>query len=361
MGLMATRQTEEAILRRAVGLLTVAALIAGATRIARVDCDEEDTVELGLVRQEGPQLVECPSAHLRTLAFAEPGPAADPRQLFDGDPASGVFGACDDLLGDDVVLVLTEPLFAIPNPPQRTAGVAPRTALVVASYLLPEGSTGAVVLHPHGLHRVPGETFTIGCRGEVGDPQVNTKKIGEVLRVQGFNVAGGVQEEHSVDETQIAFALSSTEQLSLPRTTREGDLDTSLDGPDANDLLVHLPGHQAVVVGNATLGTESPLRLLIDLVGVGNLGDGTDGGLGREPKRLAPLMVAEVVESVLSESLGLLGSRTQPVAQGIRRNQGTGKKLRLLRRRKQLDLGDELHISSIDDLLAGVKYVGDFL
>src|SRR4051794_16527067 len=84
----------------------------GPAGVARIDHDDRDSRILRLVGDEPPELVERPAREpVASVPTPSRYPAADAFEVFEGNPASGVFGGLDDRLADDVVLVLAEPGF----------------------------------------------------------------------------------------------------------------------------------------------------------------------------------------------------------------------------------------------------------
>src|ERR1700689_3811541 len=82
----------KAISRRSVAFVDAATFRAGARCVARIDADQRDAFACRFVGQEGPQLSKRPTMVRAALRPSNRCPFTDSRQVFDGNPAPGVFG-----------------------------------------------------------------------------------------------------------------------------------------------------------------------------------------------------------------------------------------------------------------------------
>jgi hypothetical protein len=90
-----------------------------------------------------------------------------------------------------------------------------------------------------------------------------------------------VQVELAVPVDEVRFALAIGQQLApLFAHGEPNALEAAGDRPDADGLLIGLPGQAAVVVGLGGVGAEGALGAAVQLVGVGDLLDDPHCRLG---------------------------------------------------------------------------------
>ena len=104
----ATPNTFKNRLAAAVFLVDPAARAAHLRRVGGIDFNESHPGLFGFVGQKRAELGERPRVQRGPLGLAKPYPVTDPRQLFDGDAASGAFSLGHDAFGDLVVDVCGE-------------------------------------------------------------------------------------------------------------------------------------------------------------------------------------------------------------------------------------------------------------
>src|SRR5690606_32887050 len=188
-------------------LLAMSASVAGAAGIAGIDSHHRDTVELSFVFEKAPQLEERPSAHLRPLLFAEPSPITDATEVFNGDAASGVFGAKHKRFADNVILMAAEAGFLRPDPLHGPAGVLAGSSFVLAGHLPPERPPDAEIFLADSLNSLPGDDLPVAGGGEL----LNAKSDATELADFHWSFVGQVDARQQVELAlaidQIALTL----------------------------------------------------------------------------------------------------------------------------------------------------------
>src|SRR3954453_14406910 len=92
--------TEESSLTDPVGLIDVGKLRARSAGATRIDSHARHPGRESLVLQKGPELEKRPVRVSRPLLPTNRGPVTNTAEVFDSDPAPGVFGDGDDTLRD---------------------------------------------------------------------------------------------------------------------------------------------------------------------------------------------------------------------------------------------------------------------
>jgi hypothetical protein len=198
----------------------VAALIAGATAVARINHDDGHARERCLVLHEGSQLMEGPARVPDTLPLPKPflRPVPDPLEIFKSDPPVGAFGLGNDGLRDAMVLVAPEstlPAGKFPEPLLCPFGSTPLEPPPVAMVSLSDA-----------LDIGPRMDLTLGIGREVDDAKVNPNEVrhgwlgrfGEIHRDQ--------QEPFAVPpENEIGLSLGVRKPLTLVGSHHEWDDD----------------------------------------------------------------------------------------------------------------------------------------
>jgi hypothetical protein len=109
---MTTLAAQKDSTNKTITSIDMPALRARPARLARIDGNDWHPYQLRLVLNKSTQFTKRPFRHLASPSFPEPCPVANPGQIFQTDPASGVCSLLNDLLGDFVVLVCLKPPFS---------------------------------------------------------------------------------------------------------------------------------------------------------------------------------------------------------------------------------------------------------
>ena len=142
----------------------VVALGALPGRVSRVDDPPLDSGHDRLVDDKRPELPKRPGAESRPLGLSKPFPGAvpDPREVLEGDPASGALGLPNELFGNSVVLVVSESGFLAGvffELPADVLGSFP--LLELFGFLALERSAKGSISLPAGVDLGPGVPFSV--------------------------------------------------------------------------------------------------------------------------------------------------------------------------------------------------------
>src|SRR5690606_12301805 len=285
-------------------LLAMSASVAGAAGIAGIDSHHRDTVELSFVFEKAPQLEERPSAHLRPLLFAEPSPITDATEVFNGDAASGVFGAKHKRFADNVILVAAEAGFLRPDPLHGPAGVLAGSSFVLAGHLPPEGTPDAEILLADGFNSLPGDDLPVAGGDDLFDAEIDTKKLFDLDGSLVRQVNGAKKVELPVAIDKIALTLDPVKSRLLVFAEHDREQLPTFQREQA-DAIHAFETHQPLIVGHGPVGLEFRTSFSVPLKTLNCLTDGTDSHLTRQAELLPMFAVAEFVDTRLAEPHGL--------------------------------------------------------
>ena len=114
-------------------------------------------------------------------------------------------------------------------------------------------------------------------------------------------------------------------------------------------FVVAFEAEDAIIVGLGRVVSEDGRDLAIDLEGVGHLGNAAHGGLRGQAEVSAKLRIAELVKVELPKYIGseaLGGERRTALVAAL---EGRAQDRRLFAGRLELDGGDQLHFSNIEN------------
>lgn len=151
-----------------------------------IDRDHRDAGNRRLVFDEGSQLKECPTTHLRPLRSPEPCASADALQLLQGDSALAACSFRHQRLADDVVFVATKPLLFASDGFQFTAKILWPFALRFSSRggLLKFPSLIGVPLSDL-LDAVAAERLAVAIGGQIDDSEIHADEVSDRCRGAG--------------------------------------------------------------------------------------------------------------------------------------------------------------------------------
>lgn len=178
MASKATRFADKFSLGLPIGLLAMPASATRARRIARIDQPERDTRQSSLVGHKGTELAEGPPAHPGSLALAKPCTVADARQLFESNPASGVFGQTNKPLADHVIGVAAKSRFS----PFRASECSPDVFRAFAASLparrgFLQDLSSPVVALACALDSFTREGLPVAGRRQIHNAQIDAQKV----------------------------------------------------------------------------------------------------------------------------------------------------------------------------------------
>ena len=136
--------------------------------------------------------------------------------------------------------------------------------------------------------------------------------------------------------------------------TDEDDLVPPIQKPKRNDV-IGAETQDTVIVWLRGVFAECALFLGVQLIGISHFRDAAHGYLSGEPEAFPQLGIARLVQVVLPEYLGLKCPLREPVACLVATLKRSAQSVFLLWRWLQTKVGNEFHISSMDDLCYAVK------
>jgi len=146
-----------------------AALRAGPGGVLRIDEDNRNPCQSGLVLDKLPELMERPAMVGAPLSLSNRYPITDALQIFKSDTAPGAFGLRNQPFADHMVHVCGEPRFLVSpllQEPLRRLGA-----------LLLKPCPQLRVTLPQAVDLSTRVCFAIGVGSEVHDAEVNAKKV----------------------------------------------------------------------------------------------------------------------------------------------------------------------------------------
>lgn len=306
-------------------MTTVRAFAAG---IPGVHSDQWYPRNARFVLDEVPELGECPGMQNHPLPAPNRDPLADMAQFFNCDSALSACGASNDLLGNHVVGIGRESLFAAGEFSELTT-CAPRPLLL-------EFCSELSVTITNPFDCASAVTVAVRVSRYLSDPHVDSKPIINLSQRRLLNIAGDSQIPLPAVIDQIRFALAILDLLGLPLACNERDSLAASQGPDI-DRGVAAEAQDAVVIGDRSSLTESSLYLLVDLVRVSNLGEHTHRELSTQAEFLPGFMVERLLQGEVGEDFDLPSLGAQPVSALVDPTQSREQEFALLFSREQLN------------------------
>jgi hypothetical protein len=315
-----------------VNLPTLAAFLAG---MPGVNQQQWNPRKQALVFQELPQLVESSIAVSGSLLLANPGLLANAFQVFDGNRPLRVLGKINQPPTDTVIHILLKP------------GLSPGKLFEPAlggpgSYRL-QIVPAALIPPPFLLYLVRSLDDTIAGDHDIVDPHVDTDNIIYFLFWLFFNFTGRIQVELTFDAAEIRLTSLGFQQAVLVCPAGVGDLQSSSQRPDGDITLVCVPLQNAIIVSDCSLVGKLPFLLPVKFISIGHLADRSDNHLGRQLVMLSNVVVDQLVDIVLLESLLIPGHAADGVAGPVGFLERIQQDLLFICCAEQFDLGGEFH------------------
>lgn len=287
-----------------VDIPTARALTAG---VAGIDCNEEDARECSLVGYELAKLIERPTAQSGTLLFPNRYPVVDALQIFQSNATLGAFGFGNDLLRNAVVSIsgkssfFATELFQFPFSAARL-------------FFLQLGAQCAMAI-ADVIDLASRHFLAIGGSGNGFDSKIDTEKILNNAWIGIWNVARRSKVELAAMVDQVRLSLLRLQEFFLPLSGGVSNLEPSSGRPDAHS--VRLEGENTGVVTDGTMFGKMSLGLLVQLVGVGDLGEYTYNYLRAKREQFFRFIVKQFVERELAENLIFPSVFAHPITAGI--------------------------------------------
>jgi len=335
-------------LRPPVCLVDTPARWAHPAGVARVDGTDLYASKSGLVRNERAELEERPAVQVRSLGLANCYPTANASEIFEGDPASGVFGLANESLADRVVRVGVESVFS------------PRELLQMAlGALRPDGLKCGLqlnILAANGQRLLPRELLPIGVDGQVANAKVHAEPTLRLDEHAIWNLDGHVEVELpvAIDEVGLPADACEARPMVVPDDARHDD--ASVEGQQAHAVDTLLEAHESLVEGDCAVRRERRPDRLVVLVDLADLRDGPDCVLRRQLEAGAQLVVEAVLELNFVGGLQLESVASEPVARFVDSLHESSQLVPVVFGGVQFDLGDQLHAHSMLRPMLAVKH-----
>ena len=291
--------TEELALSTSVGLVNTTAYGTRSGGIAWVNQQHANTSQLGLVLDEGPQLVERPGVVGTTLRPFYRCPFAYARQVLKGNPARGVKSFRNHPLADNVVYMPSKARLLAPSLLQQALG---RLRTLSLQFGTEPGVSGADT-----VERGPTIHVAVTVRGDIDDAQVHAKPAVRINGRSFGNVYHDTQVEHAVTEDKVSLPAYSPEPLGLVLTHDDGNKQATRQGEDTY-AVKSLPREDTLVVDNRAVLAELDALGLVSLVRLSHLAHNANGHLRRQAKAFAQGLVDELLQGKLVSRLLLKGN-----------------------------------------------------
>jgi hypothetical protein len=340
--------TEKLCLAFTISLIDRSALRASSRGVARIDEPNRDTRSLCLVQDKALQLVKRPTVQTTAPPFTNPYPDKDTTQILQSDPASGALCSTNYLLRNYVVRVANEALlFALSSPHQPLCAFralllqfAPKTN--IASPVIVDGRSG--------------ESFSVRCVGNSHEAKVNADPLKSLILLLVWNVNGRKKKPFFVSVNQVSLAALEGKKFSVVVAANERDLLTTGQCPNTGKALIHVPRQDAEIVRDRTILSELSANLVVNLVGISNLGVESNDHLSRERKLISEGSVKRFMQIVLTKLFNLPCQFTETITSFIGHLQSAQKFIRLVGRWLKFNLRGQLDANPLSQYLKQCNY-----
>jgi prepilin-type processing-associated H-X9-DG protein len=326
----------EPISRGTVLPIDTAAFRARLRRVSRIDRHQRNAGKCSLVGQLRPELSKRPTVVRAALGLSNRCPRPDVRQIFDGNPAPGVFGPPYDFLADPMVEVGGEPRLFGPAMPQQSLGrLGPFLLEAAAQPRMPPPEVGIVGA---------AMDVAVTVSGDIPAAQVHAKILGRIARGHFAYVDGHVEEEHAAAIDQIGLSTHSVELFVLVCASDPRHDQPAVQRPD-RDAIRALPRQDTLVVDDGAVGPESRLDGLVALVDLADLGDGADRHLRRQAEVAPGIIINQPLQLDLVRALVSERHDGDCVTRRIEPHHGRQQRRSLFGGRQESDLHSQVHAS----------------
>lgn len=272
--------------------------------ISRVYHDNWDSGDPSFVCDERGQLVERPTVQDCPLLAPNREPAGDAIEVFDGYPASSAFGFSNDLLGDYVVCIGSEALFASAEFPELTSASPSSLALeLTAEPTVPIADafdgTAAVI-------------SAVRIRGDIGDSHIHAQPVVNFFEGRLFDITGHGEIPLAAMVDEIGFTLAILQLLDLARPCDIGHALASAQSPDI-DFGILAKTENAVIVSDTSSRSEMPLDFFVQFIRIRDFSKNPHGQLGVQLKQSPGFMIKGFLQGKISEYFALPCFLTQPI------------------------------------------------
>ncbi len=323
----------------ATGLVYATTYRTDSGSVARINLKQWHACEPCFVGDELFELIERPVSVSCPLRLPNRDPRAYPCQILYSDSSMRALGLLHDTLANDVIRVLLEVSLFARKCLEFAFGCLDAFTLKIAATM------GQYAAAP--VYRLATESLTIRVGSQIDYAQVNAKDAVRFLLWGFLDIARRKEVKVAFDQGQVALALLGLEQAQMVVSADKSELEPSRNRSDRDSLRPNVPTQDVLIEGNSTVGPERVLRPLVQLIGVGRLGDATHYKGRIEAEAGACGVIHEFVKGVLAKCFALPRLFTDPVAGNIallyRGEQGGV----LFGSREEPRFCSESHISSI--------------
>jgi hypothetical protein len=336
---MSADLTPELRLGFSVGFRDIPAFLASSACVARVNCFDHQSSAFCFVLYKIAKLAETPIVQPVPLLFIGLNTAADMRQIFERDTHAVAFSSGNDSFRDAMVLMFLESLLLAAHVAKATLCCTRTNTLQFCPSLCVSG--------PVSLDSRPQVLVSNAIRCDVDDPHINAKHPIWCKQARIIEVAYGTDVPLATHEHKINFALAVRKQFSLVLPAGKGNLLSASEEPNRDHIAANKPEY-AVIVGLSGILAKCAHLLLVNLVRISNFCDAAHGNLSRQTEASAKRGIKRFVHVVLAEYALLKCGLRKPVACFITTLKRIFQSGFLLWRGRKFEVGDKLHISSIE-------------
>jgi len=337
MGRMAARLANKAVSRLPVCLLRVTALTARLAGKSRVNPQQRNASAGALVFQKGTQLCERPTVQLCPLALPSPNPRSDAGEFFNGDHSICAFGERDYASRNCVIGVGCETRLL-------ATALLQEPASRLRSYALELFAKCAVAMA--NLVQFCAAIFvSIRIRRYFSDTKVDPQNVHGLNLFVLRHVNSDVQKPLSLAENQVGLAARIGKQSTLLLAAHKGHLLAPTKRPDAYSGRREVQAEDTSIVGDAAVLTEDPLNLLVQLVGVNDLGVEQADDLGGQRELVSNLTVVGLVERESAKLLRVPSQLRKAIGGAVHCFQRGTQGIRLNWRWQQFNLDSQFHFN----------------
>ena len=202
-------------------------------------------------------------------------------------------------------------------------------------------------LGSYTLNIGPGVAGSITVKRQIHNAKIDAKHVFNANLFRVRHVTDASKIPLALNAHQIDLALTVGEQGALAFAADEGNLDAARERPDRNGVTAH-KAKNPVIVRLGRVLSKTTLALPVELVGVGNLGNAADRGLGGKLEAFPAFRIGQLMQRELLKLGGFPSLCGKPIASLIATFKRLAKSLFLLSRWQQLDVCNQLHGSYIE-------------
>ena len=333
------RATPKLVLGLAILFCYVPAFGTFPASIARVDGDQQNASNSGLVFEEQKQLRERPGMQNSTLFSPGLDPLADTGKVFQFEPALGAFSFGNDLLGNTVVDMRGEP--------SLTPGEFLQFPLGRASLFLLKFGPQLAMPAPDGLNFASAMPLAVRRGCDVGDAKVHSEEFRWSDRRVAGKIYCAVQVELPLSVNQIGLPLDAVEPLALVLAVEQGNDNAAFWQRPKTNLVHTLEAEDALIVSDGPVGLEDRADCLVPLKALDGFADSTYCHLCGQSETGANFSVGQFVDRRLTKELGVKAEACRKGGGFIGALHGFEQPLRLCGVRQNLQLERQFHYSGV--------------